>query len=144
MKKLRRTLINVLVLAGLAVWLSPTLQSKMFPKPDDSVVIAAAFEQERSNLLVEAEAQVVYVIPVVKHKELNFQEFRVELSNGHRVRVIHDLNQADAVPAQIYDKIRLRGEFDWSSDGGLIHWTHDDPSGEREGGWIELNGRRYL
>jgi hypothetical protein len=144
MKKLLRKTVGLVMLFGLCLWFSPTLRSKIITPVDDSDIIATAYQHQTSNILVEAEAKVVYVFPVIKHRELNFQEFRVELTNGHRVRIIHDLNEAEAVPLRASDVIRFRGEFDWSDDGGLIHWTHDDPKGERGDGWIEFGGSRYL
>ncbi|MBL8013018.1 MAG: DUF3465 domain-containing protein, partial [Candidatus Omnitrophica bacterium] len=26
---------------------------------------------------------------------------------------------------------------------GVVHWTHRDASGRKNGGWLEHNGRRY-
>ena len=29
------------------------------------------------------------------------------------------------------------------ASGGVIHWSHHDPTKKRQGGWIEHNGKRY-
>ena len=72
-----------------------------------------------------------------------FQEFKVELENGHVLRVMHDLERAQRVPFSVGSQVRLRGEYDWSPEGGIVHWTHQDLSGEHEGGWILYEGLKY-
>jgi len=40
-------------------------------------------------------------------------------------------------------EITIRGEYEWNDKGGVIHWTHRDPRGRHENGWIQFNGIRY-
>jgi hypothetical protein len=127
----------------LSLALSPSIMSAAFPPPDDSDQIHRAFQHRNSNLLVETEATVVRIYPDIEDTR-TYQQFRVRLPNGHELMVMHDLDQALRVPLDVNDAIRLRGEYDWTSRGGVIHWTHDDPERKREGGWIEMGGKKYL
>jgi hypothetical protein len=33
--------------------------------------------------------------------------------------------------------------YEWNEEGGLVHWTHGDPLGLDEGGYVEFRTRRY-
>ena len=57
--------------------------------------------------------------------------------------VAHNVEIAPRVPVEPGAQLRLAGEYDWNSRGGVIHWTHRDPEGEREGGWIRYGDRVY-
>jgi hypothetical protein len=35
------------------------------------------------------------------------------------------------------------GEFEWNEQGGVMHWTHDDPQRVHAAGYIDWRGRRY-
>ena len=39
--------------------------------------------------------------------------------------------------------VLVHGEYVWNTQGGLIHFTHHDPQGTHEGGYIEDNGKTY-
>jgi hypothetical protein len=41
------------------------------------------------------------------------------------------------------DTVEVRGEYEWTQLGGVIHWTHRDPDGCHAPGWIRLRGRVY-
>jgi hypothetical protein len=47
------------------------------------------------------------------------------------------------VPAVVGDALLVHGEYVWNEQGGLVHFTHHDPDGSHESGWIERLGVRY-
>ena len=71
------------------------------------------------------------------------QKFIVESASGLSVLVSHNIDLADRVPVSRGDKITLRGRYEWSDRGGVLHWTHHDPRGTIEGGWIKFDGQTY-
>lgn len=70
------------------------------------------------------------------------QRFVLRLAPDLTLLVAHNVDLAARVPVKAGDVVRLRGEYEWNHKGGVLHWTHHDPSG-RPGGWIELAGKRY-
>jgi len=143
MKRLvkRTLLLAAIVVAGF--FYGPDLVSYILGPGSQHQLIQQAWENKRSNLQVEAEARVVRLRPDFVDLA-TYQEFEAELPNGHVVLVRHNLDQAPRVPVWVSSQIRMRGEYDWSGSGGIIHWTHDDPDGQREGGWIEYQGEKYF
>jgi hypothetical protein len=71
------------------------------------------------------------------------QRFILELDNGHTVLIAHNLNLASRVPLKLWDSVRVRGEYEWNAQGGVVHWTHRDPGAGIQHGWIEFKGQRY-
>jgi hypothetical protein len=47
------------------------------------------------------------------------------------------------VPVAVGDHVIVHGEYVWNAQGGLIHFTHHDPQGTHEGGYIQENGKTY-
>ena len=41
------------------------------------------------------------------------------------------------------DEVRFRGEYEWNEQGGVLHWTHDDPKDWHADGWLIHSGMRY-
>ena len=142
MKRLLRGISILLVMAAVGFFATPVVKSAFLPSSDDSDLIQRAWSARESNVWVEAPARVVRLLP--DRDDLgHFQEFKVELENGHVLRVMHDLEHAQRVPFSVGSEIRFRGEYDWSVDGGVLHWTHLDLTGQRDGGWIYYDGRKY-
>lgn len=105
--------------------------------------ILDAFERRASNIWVEAAGAVDRVLPD-DNEGSRHQRFIVRLASGHTVLVSHNIDLAPRIESLSRgDTVTFRGEFEWNSQGGVVHWTHHDPSGDRAGGWIDHAGRRY-
>lgn len=109
---------------------------------DCAGVIKAALEAERSDVMVECSGEVIKVLED-DNDGARHQRFLVKLSNGVVVKVSHNIDLAPRVPAEKGDTLEFKGEFEWNDLGGAVHWTHHDPRGKREGGWLRLGGKVY-
>ncbi len=101
-----------------------------------------AFQQQVSGGWVETEAVVVKRLRDDLHGSRH-QRFIVRSPEGQSLLVSHNIDLAAKVPLAKGDRIKLRGRYEWNDKGGLIHWTHHDPQGRRQGGWIEYGGKTY-
>ena len=104
--------------------------------------VAEAFRTHRSNVEVETGGRVLRVLPD-DHEGSRHQRFLVRVAGGISLLVAHNIDLAPRVPVAPGDSVELRGEYEWNDRGGVIHWTHHDPDGRREGGWIRHGGRLY-
>ena len=71
------------------------------------------------------------------------QRFILDLRNGQSLLMAHNIDLAERVPVGLGDRIRFRGMYEWNELGGLVHWTHHDPLGIEDGGYIRYRGRVY-
>lgn len=131
--------LGIAVILGAAIWVAQTSSSA--DSPESSV--AELFLAHRSGVMVEAEGRVVRVLPDDKRGSRH-QRFVLELDEGRTLLISHNIDLApripDLAPGQ---RVYVRGQYEWNSQGGLLHWTHHDPDGTHQKGWIETGGRRY-
>lgn len=104
--------------------------------------IRQLIEGEISGEMVTLEAEVVKVLPD-DNDGSRHQRLLLALESGGTVLISHNIDLASRVPAEEGDVIVVRGQYEWNEKGGVVHWTHHDPKGWREGGWIEVGGERY-
>ena len=71
------------------------------------------------------------------------QRFVVAVGDGETILVAHNLDVAERVPVALGDRVTVRGLFEWNDLGGLLHWTHADPMGHEEGGFIRYRRKTY-
>lgn len=71
------------------------------------------------------------------------QRFVLDLRNGQTVLIAHNIDLADRIPLGLGDRIRFRGMYEWNDLGGLVHWTHRDPLGIEDGGYVKYRTRVY-
>jgi len=141
-KSTRGTLILLALLAVLwALEQRPWSGSTAGPTPGCAAIVSA-FESRRSDLMVECEGTVTRVLSD-DERGSRHQRFVLEIGSGHTVLVAHNIDLASRVAdLRRGDRVRFRGEYEYNEQGGVVHWTHDDPQGRRQGGWIEHDGRR--
>jgi|SRR5271156_4266013 len=72
------------------------------------------------------------------------EAFNVRSDDGHRVEIVDNVKLAPRVPVAVGDHVTVKGELIPDGDRGpLVHYTHHDPRGLHDDGYIELNGRVY-
>ena len=71
------------------------------------------------------------------------QRMILDMRNGQTLLIAHNLDLAKRVPLGVGDRIRFRGMYEWNDLGGLVHWTHHDPLGVEDGGWVKFRTRIY-
>ena len=112
-------------------------------KRDDTALIRQLFQAMAKDRIVEAEGEIVHILPLDTQGSRH-QNFLVELSNGITLKISHNIDLAPMVPnLRKGTSIRFHGEYEWNDKGGVVHWTHHDPRGRHEGGWLEYEGQRY-
>lgn len=77
------------------------------------------------------------------HVGSRHQRFVVRLSCGQTLLIAHNIDLARRVPVSVFDRVEFKGEFEHNEKGGLVHWTHHDPRGEHEPGWVRHEGVEY-
>jgi len=105
--------------------------------------IATAFARHQSNVQVESQGTVTRLLPDDMDGSRH-QRFILRLAAGQTLLVAHNIDLAPRVAGlNVGDRVAFRGEYEWNNKGGVIHWTHRDPAGRHEGGWIKHNGNLY-
>ena len=71
------------------------------------------------------------------------QRFILQLRGGQTLLIAHNIDLAKRVPLGMGDRVRFRGLYEWNDLGGLVHWTHHDPHGNEEGGYVFYRRKSY-
>lgn len=104
--------------------------------------ILDAFADRRSDVLVEGSAIVQRTLSD-DNDGSRHQRFILRLEEGHTVLVAHNIDISAKIPLQEGDWVDYRGEYEWTEQGGVIHWTHHDPQGQHLDGWLFHDGEFY-
>ena len=104
---------------------------------------AAAFADEANGRLISAQGTVDRLMSDDRDGSAH-QRFVVRTASGQTLMVAHNIDLAPRLDGlRKGDTVTLYGEYVWNNKGGLMHWTHRDPSGRHAAGFIEWQGRRY-
>lgn len=71
------------------------------------------------------------------------QRMILDMRNGQTLLIAHNIDLASRVPVGLGDRVHFRGMYEWNDMGGLVHWTHHDPLGVEDGGYIRFRTRLY-
>jgi hypothetical protein len=105
--------------------------------------VERAFADGNSGVMLTAAGRVERLLSDDREGSRH-QRFIVGFASGHTVLIAHNIDLAPRVDGiEVGDQVRVHGQYEWNEKGGVIHWTHHDPQGVHEPGWIEHDGRRY-
>lgn len=109
----------------------------------DENSLLSAYENRQSNLQTGGSGTVIKILSD-DLKGSRHQKFIVKLSSGQRLLIAHNIDLAARINTlKKGDLVEFYGEYEWNSKGGVIHWTHHDPNGRHEDGWLRHNGKTY-
>ena len=139
---------NLILIAALMVgayfWFSDGNHQEVASGVEEqSLSGSSSFGHADSNRQVQSEGVVVKVLPD-DNQGSRHQKFLLELSSGQTILIAHNIDLAPRVsPITEGDVIAFNGEYEWNEKGGVVHWTHRDPNGRHEAGWLKVGGRIY-
>ena len=122
-----------------------------FNRPNDSVgltdqsntALSIAFDERKSGIQAAGNGIVIKILPD-DNDGSRHQRFILELHSGQTLLIAHNIDLAPRLSAlREGDVVAFNGEYEWNSKGGVIHWTHRDPSGRHVPGWLQYNGQTY-
>ncbi|OTG65776.1 DUF3465 domain-containing protein [Acinetobacter silvestris] len=106
-------------------------------------LIQQAYDAKLSNVQVQATGKVKAIL-ADDNEGSRHQKFILTLDNGLTVLVAHNIDLAPKIiNLHKGDVVEFFGEYEYSSKGGVIHWTHHDPQKRHQDGWLKHNGRTY-
>jgi len=142
----RLTLVAFVVLllyAGLNRYGAPQRSSTVVTGNDTDQMLAKAFAAQKSGFQVEGQGTVRRLLPDDTDGGRH-QRFIIRLGSGQTLLVAHNIDLAPRIVGlRDGDSVLFNGEYEWNSQGGVIHWTHRDPDGRHVDGWIKHGGRTY-
>ena len=113
------------------------------PSASGDEVIAQAFRQQSSGVRVTGEGVVTKVLSD-DNDGARHQRFIVRLASGQTLLVAHNIDIAPRLDSLAPGAVVVfNGEYAWNAQGGVIHWTHHDPSGKHQAGWLQYGGAIY-
>ncbi len=121
----------------------PALCQSARKAPTRAVSVLEAFQQKKSRLFLETQGTVIKLLADDRQGSRH-QKFLIKTNEGPTLLISHNIDLAERVPLKQGTAVRIRGEYIWNTKGGLMHWTHRDPTGRHEGGWIQLLGSGRL
>lgn len=102
-----------------------------------------AYKNKKSDIFVEGSG-VVKKLLADDNKGSRHQKFLVSISPEQTLLFAHNIDLAPRLEnLQIGDELTFKGEYVYNPKGGVMHWTHHDPDGNQQGGWIKHNGKTY-
>jgi len=137
-----KKILIIIIIVGFAVYgffeKNPSiLQASTQQSDSNDQQIIAAFQNHQSDLQVGGAGVVIKTLPDDTEGSKH-QKFILKLSSGQTLLVSHNIDLAPRINTlRTGDTIEFYGEYEWNSKGGVVHWTHRDPAGRHEHGWLK-------
>jgi len=143
-------LVLLVLVAGAWIYNSyilPTLNDSEVASPvagDQSLSsgIADLYKAQKSGNMVSTVGDVTRIL-TDDTEGSRHQRFVITTNDGVSVLIAHNIDLAPTVPIKVGDQVSIHGQYEWNNKGGVLHWTHHDPSNSHPEGWIMHQGKKY-
>jgi hypothetical protein len=150
---MRKLVLVIVVVAGLYFGLgqtgalrqltgTPTTEAGAVPS-GQAADLRTAFAEQNSGTQVTGEGVVTKILPDDTEGSRH-QRFILTLSSGKTLLVAHNIDLAPRLDSlKSGDSVAFNGVYEWNAKGGIVHWTHRDPGGRHQAGWLRHAGQTY-
>ena len=108
-----------------------------------AITLQEAYADHKSDVQVNGSGTVVRVLRD-DNKGSRHQKFILKLSSGQTILIAHNIDLAPRIKTIAQgDTVQFYGEYEYSSKGGVVHWTHRDPNNRHVHGWLKHQGTLY-
>ena len=105
--------------------------------------VTEAFNNRQSDIQVRGEGVVAKVLRDDTTGSRH-QKMLLDMPSGQTILIAHNIDLAPRIKAlRKGDTVEFYGEYEYTAKGGVVHWTHRDPGGRHEHGWLKHNGNTY-
>jgi hypothetical protein len=110
------------------------------PSAGDQAV-ASALRDRQSEVPVSGQGVVERVL-ADDNNGSRHQRFILRLASGQTLLIAHNIDIAPRLDGlKVGDTVAYSGIYEYNAQGGVVHWTHRDPSGKHAAGWLRANGQ---
>lgn len=105
--------------------------------------IQQAFERKQQKVQVQSSGRVKAILKDDLEGSRH-QKFILSITPDFTVLVAHNIDLAPRIEAlRVGDIVKFYGEYAYSDQGGVIHWTHHDPQHRHIDGWLKHDGKVF-
>ncbi len=102
--------------------------------------LKTAIKLKQSGKMIMINAEVIKILPDDLKGD---RHQKMILKTGENTLLLaHNIDLAPRVPVQRGESIQIYGQYEWNSQGGLVHWTHRSNSNHPHG-WIKYKNKTY-
>jgi len=130
---------------GAALAMVSSLTACSTTQSPDNGAVCAAYSATRSHVEVVADGTITRILGVQAGRVSPHEGFLLRLASGCAliVRVEANTDFTGPIPLTAGEHVLVKGEYEYYPLGGVVHWTHRDPRGRHENGYISAAGRLY-
>ena len=141
-----RSIRSALAIAALAFTsaCAPTTSTGSYVAANNDA-ICQAFSNQQSRVEVVADGTVTRDLGLRGGRNGTHEGYLLRLNSGCNdvLKVETNVDLTGPVPIHVGDRAIVKGEYEWTRLGGVLHWTHHDPRGRHEGGFVQVGGATY-
>ena len=111
----------------------------------NDAAVCDAFSSQRSHVEVVASGKVTRVLGVRGGPSGDHEGYLLRLDGGCALtlKVETNVTLTGPVPLAPGEAVVVKGEYEYNGLGGVVHWTHRDPRGNHEAGYVQAGGLTY-
>ncbi len=132
-------------LALLALALALAAGCASHPETPDNGLVCRTYAAQADKQEVLAQGKIVAILGTMLGPSGHHAGFLLQLTGDCDllVRVETNVDLTGPVPLKAGENAIVKGEYEYTALGGVIHWTHHDPGGRHVDGYVQAAGKVY-